>query len=74
MGWVVNAILRPHTPGKDPVPIVEEAGWVPGLVWTCAGNLTATVFRSPACAALSESLYRLHYLGPHCTVVGNYNM
>ena len=24
------------TPGKDPVPIVQEAGWVPGQVWTGA--------------------------------------
>jgi len=22
------------TPGKDPVAIVEEAGWAPGPVWT----------------------------------------
>jgi len=22
------------TPGKDPVPILEEAGWAPGPVWT----------------------------------------
>jgi hypothetical protein len=28
------------TPGKDPVPIVQEAGWAPGLVWACAKNLT----------------------------------
>jgi len=21
------------TPGKDPVPIVQEAGWAPGPVW-----------------------------------------
>ena len=21
-------------PGKDPVPIVQEAGWAPGPVWT----------------------------------------
>ena len=27
------------TPGKDPVPIVQEAGWAPGPVWTCAENL-----------------------------------
>ena len=26
-------------PGKDPVPIVQEAGWAPGPVWTGAGNL-----------------------------------
>ena len=26
---------RPHfTPGKDLVPIVQEAGWSPGPVWT----------------------------------------
>jgi hypothetical protein len=27
------------THGKDPVPIVQEAGWAPGLVWTGAENL-----------------------------------
>ena len=27
-------------PGKDPVPIVEEAGWAPGPVWTGAENLS----------------------------------
>jgi len=26
-------------PGKDPVPILQEAGWVPGPVWTGAENL-----------------------------------
>ena len=26
-------------PGKDPVPIVQEAGWAPGPVWTNAENL-----------------------------------
>jgi len=26
-------------PGKDPVPIVQGAGWAPGPVWTCAENL-----------------------------------
>ena len=29
-------------PAKDPVPIVLEAGWAPGPVWTGAENLTAT--------------------------------
>jgi len=28
------------TPVKDPIPIVQEAGWAPGLVWTGAENLT----------------------------------
>jgi len=27
------------TLGKDPVPIVQEDGWAPGLVWTGAENL-----------------------------------
>ena len=31
---------------KDPVPIVQEAGWVPGLVWTGAENLGPTGIRS----------------------------
>jgi len=27
-GWVVSSTPQPHfTPGKDPVPIVQEAGW-----------------------------------------------
>ena len=26
-------------PGKDPVPIVQEAGWAPGPVWMGAENL-----------------------------------
>ena len=34
-GWVVKSTPRPHiTPGKDPVPILQEAGWAPGPVWT----------------------------------------
>ena len=27
------------TPGKDPVPIAQEAGWAPGPVWMGAENL-----------------------------------
>jgi len=32
------------TPGKDPVPIVQEAGWDPGPVWTGAENLAPPGF------------------------------
>ena len=33
--WVVSNTPRPQfTPGKDPVPILQEAGWTPGPVWT----------------------------------------
>ena len=31
-----------HTPGKDLVSIVREAGWASGLVWTGAENLART--------------------------------
>jgi hypothetical protein len=31
-------------PGKDPVPIVQEAGWVPEPVWIGAGNLAPPGF------------------------------
>jgi len=34
-GWVASSTPRPHfTPGKDPVPIVQEAGCAPGPIWT----------------------------------------
>ena len=31
-------------PRKDLVSIVQEAGWAPGPVWTCAENLTPPGF------------------------------
>ena len=37
-GWSSPRVGR-FTPGKDPVPIVQEAGWAPGPVWTGAENL-----------------------------------
>ena len=53
---------RPHlTPGKDPVPIVQEAGWALGPVWTGAENITPTGIRSPDRPARRQSLYRLSY-------------
>jgi len=61
-GWGVNVTPRPlFTPGKDPVPIVQEAGWAPGPVWTGAENLAPTGIRSPDRPARSQSLYRLSY-------------
>jgi hypothetical protein len=62
LGEGVIVTPRPHlTPGKDPVPIVEEAGWAPGPVWIGAENLAPTGIRSPSLPALSESLYPLSY-------------
>jgi len=49
---------------RDLVPIVWEAGWAPGQVWTCAENLVTTGIRSQDRPTRSESLYRLHYPGP----------
>jgi hypothetical protein len=47
-GWGVSVTPRPlFTPGEDLVPIVQEAGWAPGPVWTGAENLTLTGIRSP---------------------------
>ena len=51
--------LGRFTPGKDPVPVVREAGWAPGPVWTGAKNLASTRFRSLDRPARSESPYRL---------------
>ena len=61
-GWWVSLTPRPlFTPWKDPVPIVQEAGWDPGPVWTGAKNLVPTGIRSPDRPARSQSLYRLSY-------------
>jgi len=39
-GWAVSSTPRPHfTPGKDPVPILQEARWAPGSVWTGGKSL-----------------------------------
>ena len=51
-------------PGKDPVPIVQGAGWAPEPVWTGTENLALTGIRFPDRPARSESLYRLSYRGP----------
>ena len=60
--WVVSSTPRPYfTTGKDPVPIVQEAGWAPGPVWTGAENIAPTGIRSPDRPGRSQSLYRLSY-------------
>jgi len=60
-GWVVSSTSRPHfTPGEDPVPILQEAGWAPGPVWT-GGKSHLHRDSIPARLARSRSLYRLSY-------------
>jgi hypothetical protein len=46
--------------GKRPGPIVQEAGWALGPVWTCVENLSPAGIRSQDCPACSKSLYQLH--------------
>jgi len=63
---------KPHapaasTPGKDPVPIVQEAGWAPGPVWT-GGKSRPHRDSTPDRPARSQSLFRLSYPA-HCSIV-----
>ena len=57
---------QPHapaasTPGKDPVPIVQEAGGPQGRSgWV--DNLAPTRIRSRTVQPVAQSLYRLNYL------------
>ena len=70
-GWGVSGTFRPlFTPGKDPVPIVQETGWAPGPVWTGAENLAYSGIRSPDRPARRQSLYRVRY--PAHTYLGGY--
>jgi len=55
-----------HTPAalyprKDLVPIVQEAGWATGLVWTGVEHLAPTGIQSPDHPAYSQLKYRLCY-------------
>ena len=65
-GWSTPRPGR-FTPGKDPVPIVQEAGWAPEPVRRCAENLASTGIRSPDRPVRSESLYRPSYPAPPIT-------
>ena len=60
-GCVVSSTPRQHfTPRKDPVPILQEAGWAPGPVWT-GGKSRPHRDLIPDRPARSQSLYRLSY-------------
>ena len=60
-GWVVSSTPRPHfTPGKDPVPTVQEPGWAPGPVWT-GGKSRPHRDSIPYRPARSQSLYQPSY-------------
>ena len=60
-GWVVSSTPRPHfTTGKTPVPILQEAGWAPGPVWT-GGKSRPHRDSIPHRPARSQSLYWVSY-------------
>jgi hypothetical protein len=59
-GWSAPSLGR-FTSGKDPVPIVQKAGWASGPVWTDTENLAAIGIPSPDHPARIKPLYRLRY-------------
>jgi len=68
-GWVVNSTPWPHfTPRKEPVPIVQEAGCAPGLVWT-GGKSRPHRDSIPDRPVRSQSLYRLSYPAHHIQAI-----
>jgi len=72
-GWVVSSTPRPHfTPGKDPVAIVQEAGWTPGPVWT-GGKSRSHRDSIPDRPTRSQSLYLLSYLAHTHTHIQGYS-
>jgi hypothetical protein len=61
---VAKATPWPLSRERDPVRIVQEAGWDPLAVWTRAEILAFTGIRSPVRPAHSQSLYLLSHSGP----------
>ena len=58
--WSAARSGRTLPPGKDSVPIVQEARWAPGPVWT-GGKSRPHRDSMPDRPARSQSLYRLTY-------------
>jgi len=59
-GWVVSDRPRPlYLRERDPVHIVQEAGWARGPVWTGQEYSPPTGIRFPDLKTRSESLFRL---------------
>jgi len=70
-GWSTPRLGR-FTPGKDPVPIVNEAGWASEPVWTGAEKLASTGIQFPDRPAHSDSQYQLGYRGSISRQVSGY--
>jgi len=49
-GWVVSTMPQPlSTQERDPVPILQEAGWALGPLWMGLENPTPTEVQDPDC-------------------------
>ena len=69
---MVSSTPRPHfTPGKDPVPIVQEAGLATGPVWTGGKISSPTGIRSPDRPARSSVAIPTDLTDPHITMHGS---
>ena len=68
-GWVVSSTPRLYfTPGKASVPIVQEAGWAPGPVWT-GGKPCHTGIGSPDRPARSSVAIPTELPGPQTSQI-----
>ena len=57
--WVVNATPRSlYAQERDPLPVIQEAGWAPGPVWKCAENLSPNEIQFPDRPAHSECIFK----------------
>ena len=58
--WSAARPGRTLLPGKEPVPVLQEAGWAPAPVWK-GGKSRPHRDSIPDRPARSQSLYRLSY-------------
>ena len=61
--WSAARPGRTLPPGKDPVPILKEAGWAPGSVWT-DGKSRPHRDLNPDCAGRSSVAIPTELPGP----------
>jgi len=66
---VVSSTPLPHfTPGKDPVPILQETGWAPRSVWT-GGKSRPSRDSIPDRPARSSVAIPTELRGPHNIII-----
>jgi hypothetical protein len=73
-GWMANATPRSHySRERHLVPILQEAGWAVGPVWTGVENHAQTGICFPESPARSKSLHRLRSPDPQLLCVCHYS-